>query len=74
MFGSTCKVYKIANGYLPYGTGLNYIPPCDRPQYTKRIMGRDTDQVSLSNSKGNSLVKTKSKSEIVECLSNALVL
>ena len=44
MFGSTCKVIKITNSYLSYGTGLNYIPPCDRPQQKKRIMGKDTDQ------------------------------
>ena len=44
IFGSrSCKVIQLANGYLPYGTGLNYIPPCEKPRYIKRILGRNSE-------------------------------
>ena len=33
----SCKVIKLANGYIPYGTGLNYMPPNEEADYILRV-------------------------------------
>lgn len=49
MFGKRgCRVVKVDNGYLPYGSGINFMPPNEEREYIDKILGR-SDKVVVGN-------------------------
>ena len=56
-FGNSgCKVIKLANGFIPFGSGMHFIPPNEMTEYVEMVMGKDSE-------KEVSLVSVKSKTE-----------
>ena len=65
MFGKRdCGVVKVDIGYLPYGSGINFMPPNEEREYIDRILGSN-DKIVVGND--SDLCKTK-KSKY-QCLS-----
>ena len=44
------KVVKLANGYVPFGTGLNYMPPSEVSDYIERITVHSNENPSYVES------------------------
>ena len=60
IFGThTCKVIKVDNGYLHFGSGINFIPPNKEREYIDRIL-RDDQIVVTSRSKEPKVPVTES--------------
>ena len=49
MFGKRgCGAVKVNNGYLPYGSGINSMPPNEEREYIDRILGSN-DKIVVAN-------------------------
>ena len=60
IFGKqNCKVIKLDNGYLPFGSGINFIPPNKERDYIDGIL-RDDQVVVTSNLKKSKVPVNKS--------------
>ena len=63
MFGKRgCGVVKVDNGYLPYGSGINCMPPNVKCKYNDRILGSN-DKIVVGND--SDLCKTKNQNVTV---------
>ena len=57
-----CGVAKVDNGYLPYGSGINFMPPNEECEYIDRILGSN-DKIVVGND--SDLCKTKDQNVTV---------
>ena len=58
----SCGVAKVDNGYLPYGSGINFMPPNEEHEYIDRILGSN-DKIVVGND--SDLCKTKNQNVTV---------
>ena len=67
MFGKQdCKVIKVADGFLPYGSGINFMPPSEEREYIDRIMS-SVDQFPDSSIDDHLPVYELSNKTLVNC-------
>ena len=70
LFGKqSCRVIKVDNGYLPFGSGVNYMPPNREREYFDSIL-KSSDEIVLSEVEGD-ICKTQNLAKIQKVTAHA---